>query len=88
MNSKETIADAGNVRVPAYLTLLAKGYGVRCEKQNGIAADTWYAENETVRLVAEDPLVLLGLAAMFEARGSDWKASDRQIEDFLDRFEP
>ena len=87
MNPKPTIADAGNVTVPAYLSLLAKGYRVSCTRHPDTAEETWYAENDSIRLVSEDVLALLGLAAVFESSGSDWQASDSQIEDFVRKFE-
>jgi len=83
---KFTIANAGNVVVPAYLTLLAKGYTVRHEIHPKTGCETWYAENDSVRLIGEDPLALLGLAGIAEIRGNDWKALDDQIQSFLREF--
>jgi len=36
--------------------------------------------------MAEDPILLLGVIALAEARGEDWRATDEQIEDFVARF--
>ena len=80
------IADAGNVAVPAYLALLKKGYVVRCDRGVGDPGETWIAESDTTELLAGDTLALLGLAALAESRGPDWKASDEQIQDFLKTF--
>jgi hypothetical protein len=78
---------AGNVLVPAYLALVAKGYRVTCSK-TGRRDDPeeWTATKGAARFVAEDPLSLLGLVAMREARGRAWKASDEEIDAFFDRF--
>ena len=39
-------------------------------------------------LEAEGPLELLGLWAMRDGRGKEWKASDDEIEAFLKRYYP
>ena len=87
MSSKPTIANAGNVVVPAYLALRGKGYSVHRERHSDGREETWLAENGSIRVIAEDPVALLGLVAMAESRGNDWKASDQQIETFLKEFE-
>ncbi|WP_284418953.1 MULTISPECIES: hypothetical protein [unclassified Bradyrhizobium] len=81
---RQTIAAAGNVEVPAYLTLIKLGYDV----DHIIKGDyeLWTAQNETVQLVADSPLQLLGLALLYRERGPDWYAADDEIEAFLARF--
>lgn len=81
---KLKITDAGNVTVPAYLTLQQKGYRVRCERTD--SQEWWLAENDTTELAADDIVALLGLAAIAESRGQNWKATDGEIDDFLQRF--
>jgi len=86
MNSKLRIAGAGNVVVPAFLTLRQRGYTVRCEK----AADgkqTWFADSTTVELQDDDLLTVLALASIAETRGAQWHASDAEIEKFLADYE-
>lgn len=84
---KTKIADAGNTMVPAYLVLLAKGYSVRCDgRLFGPSEETWIAEDAHRILMAGDTVTLLGLAALAEARGEDWKASDEEIDRFLAEF--
>lgn len=81
------IASAGNTVVPAYLALLAKGYLVsRDPLAPGSAEETWRAQGDGLEFLAEDPVTLLGLVAMFETRGTDWKASDLDIDHFLRAF--
>jgi hypothetical protein len=48
----------------------------------------WFAEQGDSRFVAEDPILLLGLVALYETRGENWRATDEQIEDFLNRYAP
>src|SRR5262245_54935130 len=84
--SKTTIADAGNVLVPAYLVIIQKGYSVAHEKLGYEEEELWIAENPSNRFVAEDPLHLLGLITLYETRGEEWEASDNEIEAFLKKF--
>ena len=86
MKFKIKIADAGNVTVPAFLALKQRGYLVRCDRCDEASEETWIAENADTELLADDLLALLGLAALVESRGSDWKASDAQIEEFLQKY--
>ena len=86
MKRKLNIFGAGNVVVPAYLTLQKMGYSVRCE--NPVSDhETWIAESDTAILSADDVVILLGLATLAELRGEDWKASDAEIQDFLKKYE-
>ena len=75
---------AGNVVVPAYLALRAKGYVVRCERSN--ESENWIADGPLGRFGADDPITLLGVVGVAETRGSDWPASDAEIESFLETF--
>ena len=85
MASKAIIINAGNVMVPAYLTLLQKGYQVSVERDN--EKENWVAENHQCKFVADDPVALLGLVCVFEVRGKSWQASDEQISQFLEMYE-
>lgn len=86
VNSKLTICDAGNVTVPAFLALTSHGYSVRCESASEPESEIWIAEKETTKLLADDILKLLGLAAIIEWRGKDWKATDPEIQDFMKKY--
>ena len=46
----------------------------------------WIAESSTIQFSAEDLVTLLGLVALEETRGTDWQASDEDIESFLAQF--
>ena len=80
----EQIANAANTLIPAFLALQTKGYRVWWERGDNAPDDeTWYAEGPLGRFVADDSVGLLGLVAMRELRGLDWKAGDEQINDFM-----
>jgi hypothetical protein len=66
---------------------LQRGLAVSRESASADAAEArWIAEDAAQRFVAEDPLALLGLVALYEARGPEWQASDEQIDRFLAEF--
>ena len=77
------IAAAGNTLVPALLALEALGFEVHfnlasdggCRAVRGDQAYT-----------ADDPVSVLGLVKLVEARGWDWAASDAEIESTLLRY--
>ena len=76
---------AANVVVPAYLALLAKGYAVRCERSSN-DSEFWVADGPLGRFGADDTVTLLGVVAVAETRGENWRASDAEIESFLKKF--
>lgn len=80
----ETLADAANVLVPAVLALRERGFIVSRRDSEG--QEEWWAERSDLLLVAEDPLRLLGLAALREQRGSGWEAKDEEIKTFLNKY--
>jgi hypothetical protein len=88
MSHKEKIASAGNVLVPAFLSLKEMGYLVeRVKSDSPDGKDFWRAENEQLELIAEDPVTLLALATIYATRGKNWKASDSEIDDFIEKYE-
>jgi hypothetical protein len=86
MREKVVIATAGNVLVPAYLALGTKGYRVTRVVDKRQPAETWRAVKAGEEFIAEDPLSLLGLVALYEARGAGWQAEDAEIDAFLKQF--
>ena len=72
------IAAAGNVEAPAYLTLLAQGFELHCDPRGH-----WTAKKGDAAFSASSPLELLGLAAMYDARGAQWQASDAELDAFM-----
>jgi hypothetical protein len=85
MKPKLKIVGAGNVVVPAFLALQQRGYAVRRE-QRGDGVQIWIAQSDTVEVQSDDPVTLLSLAAIAETRGEHWRASDDQIQKFLDEY--
>jgi hypothetical protein len=83
----ENIGPAGNTLVPAVLALESKGYCVSWTRQND-HDETWFAEGPLGRFLGDDPLELLGLIAMREIRGENWRATDGQIDEFMNRYDP
>lgn len=70
------IASAGNSDSAAYAVLLAKGYIVQI-KTRADGKTGWYvAEKDGSEFIGDTPIETLGLIAMFEFRGEDWKPSD------------
>jgi hypothetical protein len=80
------IATAGNVLVPAYLALRKKGYSVTRVVDAVQRTETWRATKVGEEFIAEDTLLLLGLVALYEERGSGWKAEDGEIDAFFELF--
>ena len=77
---------AGNTEVPAYLVLTQKGYVVTA---NDLPEEhsNWCAEKDGARFQADTLIEVLGLVSMYEVRGSNWAASDRDIDDFLNQYD-
>jgi hypothetical protein len=84
MNDFIHISAAGNTMAPCCLVLEELGYVV----SNKMVDDSehWIAEKISQRFVATDPCTLLGLVKLVEIRGEDWRASDEEIADFLERI--
>ena len=79
MSNQTVIASAGNVLPAAFAALRALGYVITLTNNGRLCK----AENESLTLVAEDPLLLLGLAKLHEVRGREWHPTDSQIEEYL-----
>lgn len=85
----ERIASAGNTVVPAVLALESLGYTVmRRDSGREPPNDEWWtATGPLGEFIAEDPVMVLGLVAMRDTRGPDWKPTDAEIDDFMNRFQ-
>lgn len=70
----------------AYLALLEKGYSVRRGTGIGDSA-LWLAVKGDNEFIGDGLLELLGIVCMCETRGENWKATDKQIEEFLKKYE-
>lgn len=84
------IVDAPNTHNPALIALREKGYVLGIyppdEPDHGEGPRTeighWFARSGDREFVAGDPLALLGLAALWEHRGDNWRrVGDPDIDD-------
>lgn len=69
---------------PCWIVLEELGYTVTTQRTGD--AEIWVAQRREVKLQANDPCTLLGLAKLVEVKGKDWQASDEKIAEFLQRF--
>ena len=81
----ETIANAGNTEVPCFLAIKSLGFEFS-RTNSGTEDELWIAEKDGSKFVASNQLELLGLIYMRSLRGSDWKAEDKEIEDYLSSY--
>ena len=79
-STKFTIATAGNTLASALAVLHAKGFVVEAASER---TGLLQASNGSFTLLGEDPLVLLGLAAIAESRGTDWHPTEIEVGSFL-----
>jgi hypothetical protein len=80
MGQKITIASAGNTLAAALAALKQLGYSVSQLPGN---PQLFRAENESFSLLAEDPLLLLGLAGIARCRGTNWQPNDSEVAQLL-----
>ena len=78
------IAQAGNTWIPAVLVMRDKGYKVANHRQGN--DEYCVAEKDELRFSASDPVAVLGLVALYEARGADWMAADPEIDQVMEEF--
>ena len=76
---------AGNTVVPAILTLEARGFRVTMAPEGGEGGGGCRAVRGDESYVADDPVTVLGLVALVEARGWDWRAGDAELDEALRR---
>lgn len=68
------ITQANNTFSPALQVLVGLGYTVKVENEDeNTSHNTWIAEKDGERYFAYDPLSLLGLQALGQARGEQWR---------------
>jgi hypothetical protein len=87
MRVKLQMADAMNTYNAALLVLQDKGYRLWLEPsdENEEEYGRWHAERDGRVFVAWDPLRLLGLVAIWEHRGDDWRQR-KDEEDLYSRI--
>ena len=80
----KTIDAAGNTVVPALLALEALGFDVVVETVG--ERQTCRAARGDERYSADDPVTVLGLIKLVEARGWDWHPDDQQLGQAMQRY--
>ncbi|WP_299189353.1 hypothetical protein [uncultured Aquimarina sp.] len=78
--NKKRLSVAANLGPPSYKILLELGYQVTVEEK------TWIAESNEWILRAEGPIELLGLASIVEKKGENWKVTDKEILEFIEKI--
>ncbi|QBH97744.1 hypothetical protein EKN56_15840 [Limnobaculum zhutongyuii] len=87
MNMKIRIA--GNTASPCYFAIKAKGYQVEIfsylesEKENEWSFD-YNATKDDLFFSATSPEELLGLISMWETRGDNWRANEKEADEYWD----
>lgn len=76
------ISSAANTLAPAWLAIRHKGYDVSMLSSGD--NELCVAKKGEFEFVAEDTVLLLGLIAMYETRGKNWKATDAEIDEFME----
>ncbi len=81
------VSEAGNVIIPAYLTLQDKGYAVeRISTKSDGSVTIWRATQDGNEFNASDPLALLGVVALAEYRGENWRAEPEEAKPFIREY--
>ena len=71
------IVDVLNTRNPCIHVLESLGFKVRVDPTDSEErVGDWFANRDDIELVAEDPVRLLGLAALVLFRGEEWRRPD------------
>jgi hypothetical protein len=84
MDDRIFIAMAGNTMGSAFAVLKSLGFRVTHVKgADGQPTGMIQAENLRCVLQAEDPVLLLGLAQLVEQRGTKWKSTGMEVDEFL-----
>jgi len=80
------ITACGNTEVPAYLALQQAGFDVSHRVENGL--EMWIAKRDPVTLSGPSALEVLGLYAIWQIRGDDWKTSNDELDTYLAKYYP
>lgn len=76
--STKTIVASGNTVVPAFLVLEGLGFNIMVRRDS--QSQTIIATRDHEQYSADDPVTVLGLIKLVEARGWDWKANGAEID--------
>lgn len=89
--NKKTLIAAGNVEAPALLVILQKGYSIEVviHKEN-MTLTHYQATKDNYIFFATSFLQLLGLIALWENRGDEWKLTEDEfilVKDEIEKAE-
>ena len=76
-----TIRIAGNAEIPCFSAVKAKGYKVTLTHFQDSEYSDWKAEKDNRLFSATNPVELLGLIAMWEVLGDDWRVNGNSRAD-------
>jgi hypothetical protein len=79
------IVACGNTVVPALLSLEQLGFNVIVQDHS--RGQTVIARRGDEEYSADDPVTVLGLIKLVEARSWQWKATDAQIEAIIAKYQ-
>jgi len=80
----KTITTAGNTVVPALLALEGLGFTVSVERVAGREVFSAVRGDET--FTGDDPVTVLGLVKLVEARGWTWRAGDADLQRVMRQY--
>ena len=72
------LSEAMNTYDPCLAVLVQKGFRITADMPEE-GTTSWFAENADVRICAFSPVSLLGLAALWGARGDGWREQSDEL---------
>ena len=78
------IATAGNSNTAAFCALISKGYTLSVKLKSDKKTGWYIAKLGANEFIGNSPIETLGLIAMFEKRGDDWKPTNKEVEEFTE----
>lgn len=74
-----------NTEVPSWLALKEQGWEIKKIDSVG-SKKLWVATKNGTDFIGGNPIELMGLIAMYEARGEQWQAEAEQIEEYQEKY--
>ena len=78
------IATAGNSDTADFCALLSKGCTLSVKLKSDKKTGWYIAKLGANEFIGNSPIETLGLIAMFEQRGDDWKPTNKEVEEFTE----
>ena len=77
------IASAGNSDTVCYGALIQKGYSVSIIVNSSGRTGQYKAEKDQMIFIGDSPIETLGLVALYELRGEDWRNTQEEFDAFI-----